>query len=61
MVQKECSCGSGKFAIAIFDARRIFLCYACEDCEEEKLSHYRPEVLTDPNYFAEDLGDDEEE
>ncbi len=34
------------------DARGIELCRVCEKCEDEKLSHYRPDVLTNPNYEA---------
>ena len=33
-----------------YDARGIALCEVCDRCETEKLSMYRPEVLTDPNY-----------
>jgi hypothetical protein len=43
-------CGSGLEAKVQVDARGIFLCYTCRKCEAEKLSHYRPEVLSDPNY-----------
>lgn len=28
-----------------YDGRGIFLCYVCSDCEDAKLSGYRPEVL----------------
>lgn len=28
------------------DAQGIPLCRVCSDCEEEKLSHYRPEILS---------------
>jgi hypothetical protein len=45
-----CSCGSDKERFAIHDARGIFVVYACEDCEEEKKSHYRPEIFEDGNY-----------
>lgn len=48
---RECPCGSGQWPDAHHDARGIFLTYACEKCECEKLSGYRPEVLTDPNYY----------
>jgi hypothetical protein len=47
---KPCHCGSGLERRAKFDARGIFLTYVCDKCEKEKLKHYRPEVLTDPNY-----------
>jgi hypothetical protein len=58
--KSPCSCGSGWPKRAMFDARGIFLCYVCVECEKEKRQHYRPEVLTDPNYDADDLGDDAE-
>jgi len=45
-----CDCGSGKVSEWQYDARGIELCRACEDCKDEKLSHYRKEVLTNPNY-----------
>lgn len=49
---KLCPCGSGEIREEHFDARGIFLCFACSKCEAEKLSGYRPEVLSDPNYAA---------
>ncbi len=36
------------------DARGIELCRVCSNCEKEKLSHYRPEVLTNPSYEADE-------
>ena len=45
----ECPCGSGEFPEAEYDAQGIFLCYVCSECREEKLSHYRPEILTGYN------------
>ena len=32
------------------DARGIPLCKVCDKCKEAKLSIYRPETLTDPQY-----------
>ena len=29
-----------------YDAQRIPLCRVCDACREEKLSRYRPEILT---------------
>jgi hypothetical protein len=55
----ECHCGSGEYAQARYDARGIFLTYACEACVQEKLSHYRPEVLTDPGYEHDEPLDEE--
>jgi hypothetical protein len=51
---QQCPCGSGTFPDAQHDARRIFLCYTCPKCEAEKLSHYRPDVLADSNYWADE-------
>lgn len=34
------------------DARGIPLTRVCHTCKDEKLSRYRPEVLTNPNYEA---------
>lgn len=45
-----CSCGSGLISDAQYDARGIFLTYACDKCRKRKLSGFRPDVLTDPNY-----------
>lgn len=36
------------------DARGIPLCRVCAKCKKEKLARYRPEVLTDPNYYADE-------
>jgi hypothetical protein len=57
---KPCHCGSGLKRHARFDARGIFITYVCEQCEKEKLSHYRPEVLTNPNYSHDEPIDDED-
>jgi hypothetical protein len=56
---QRCPCGSRIWPDAHHDARGIFLCYACEKCEREKLSRYRPEVLTDPDYWHSEPIDDE--
>lgn len=29
-----------------YDARGIYLCKVCDNCVKEKLSRYRPEILT---------------
>lgn len=36
------------------DARGIELARVCEKCEAEVLSTHRPEVLSDPNYDADE-------
>lgn len=42
----ECPCGSGQFPEAEYDAQGIFLCYVCDECREEKLGGFRPEILS---------------
>ena len=36
------------------DARGIPLCRVCAKCKRRKLAGYRPEVLTDSNYWADE-------
>jgi len=49
-----CSCGSGLESEWQFDARGIELCRTCDKCHDEKLAGFRPDVLTDPNYWADE-------
>jgi hypothetical protein len=51
---RPCPCGSGLSSRWANDARGIPLCRTCPKCEEEKLARYRPEVLTDSNYAADE-------
>jgi hypothetical protein len=55
---KPCPCGSGKDRHELVDARGIFCCFYCDKCEAEKRARYRPDVLTDPNYWADEPIDD---
>lgn len=50
----KCYCGSGLRAPERLDARGIFLNYSCDKCWPEKKKQYRPEVLDDPNYYADE-------
>lgn len=36
------------------DARGIPLARVCDKCRQRKLAGYRPEVLTDSNYYADE-------
>lgn len=56
---RPCPCGSGKDSYWNHDARGIHLCRTCDDCHDTKMATYRPEVLTNPRYEADDLGEDE--
>ena len=54
MALSKCPCGSGEFPWIAYDARGIPIGYVCEKCEKRKLSGYRTEVLTNPNYDADE-------
>jgi hypothetical protein len=56
---KPCSCGSGKRRSPQYDARSIFLTYTCDDCHDRKMAGYRPDVLTDPNYWTDEPIEDD--
>lgn len=49
-----CPCGSGKESWWENDARGIPLARVCVKCKREKLSRYRPDVLSNPNYAADE-------
>jgi hypothetical protein len=51
---KPCPCGSGKNSWWENDARGIPLARVCVDCKKKKLSVYRPEVLTNSQYEADE-------
>ena len=42
----SCDCGSGKESYPEYDAQGLYLCRVCDDCKKEKLSKYRPCILT---------------
>jgi hypothetical protein len=56
---KQCRCGSGQIRYAEYDARGIFLDYVCDQCREAKLKKYRPDVLTDSNYWHDEPIDED--
>jgi hypothetical protein len=47
-----CPCGSGLSSMWQYDARGIELCRTCEKCHQKKMAGYRPDVLTDPDYWT---------
>jgi hypothetical protein len=59
MANNTCRCGSGLPAFWENDARGIPLCKACDKCRREKLSKYRPDVLTDGDYWHDEPIDEE--
>ena len=56
---RKCFCGSELDRREEYDARGIFLCFTCAECRDSKLSRYRPDVLTDPNYWADEQIEDD--
>lgn len=42
---QECTCGSGEYRYPLYDGHGIFLTYACDQCEEEKLKEFRPDIM----------------
>lgn len=53
-----CDCGSGKEGFALYDARGIYCCRVCDDCEQRKRAKYRPEIFEDPNYWTDEPVDE---
>lgn len=51
---RPCPCGSGKPSTWELDARGIPLARVCRVCRKRVLAKFRPEVLTDHNYEADE-------
>lgn len=60
MAERLCDCGSGLPSHWQYDARGIELCRTCPKCHQRKLAKYRPEVLTNPNYEADEPIEEDE-
>lgn len=54
LVLHPCGCGSGLESEWEYDARGIELCRCCDRCKEVKLAGFRPDVLDNPNYEADE-------
>ena len=50
-----CSCGSGEPSEWAYDAQGIELARVCSSCRREKLSRYRPEILS--GYTQDDVNE----
>jgi len=35
---------------ALYDARMIFCCFVCQECEARRRAEFRAEIFSDPNY-----------
>lgn len=51
---RPCPCGSGQPSRWQHDARGIELARTCEACHARKMAQFRPDVLADPNYWADE-------
>lgn len=49
MPPRLCPCGSGEDSERQYDAQGIYLCRTCHKCHKEKMSRFRPEILTGYN------------
>ena len=56
---KKCTCGSELERYEVTDARGIFVAFVCAECEDRKLSGYRPEIFTNPNYWHDEPLEDD--
>jgi hypothetical protein len=59
MPSNLCACGSEKPRYDLTDARGIFCCYVCDDCEESRKARYRPEIFEDDDYYADESIDND--
>ena len=57
---KPCNCGSGLPRYTLEDARGIFCSYVCKECEDDVKAKYRPEVLKNADYEADEEIDPED-
>jgi len=55
-----CPCGSQHYSSWQYDARGIALCRTCDKCHNDKMKRYRPDVLTDSNYWADEIIESED-
>ena len=56
---RPCPCGSGLPSTWQHDARGIPLRRTCDACHVEKMRTYRPDVLSDANYWTDEPVDAE--
>lgn len=45
----NCTCGSGKDSVLLYDSRGVPLVRICLECRDEQLSLYQEEVLSNPD------------
>lgn len=52
--ERLCNCGSGRPSYELFDARGIGCGRVCDSCVDKRKATYRPEIFTNPNYWADE-------
>ena len=57
--QQTCNCGSGLEKKPVYDARGIFVTYACNKCKTQKLKGYRKDIFTNPQYETDEPIDED--
>lgn len=57
---RPCQCGSGLPSTWRYDARGIPLRRTCAKCHVQAMRGYRPEVLTNPRYWADEAIEEDE-
>lgn len=58
--KEKCDCGSGLPSFPLYDARGIFVSYICAGCEKSVKAKYRPEIFTNPTYWADEPIEEDE-
>ena len=53
-IRHSCECGKLGEAEERYDARGIYLMRCCDKCWREKRKGYRPDVLSDPGFWADE-------
>lgn len=45
-MMKSCPCGSGEPRHELKDGYGIFMTFACDKCEHQKVEEFRPDIFT---------------
>lgn len=57
---KLCPCDSGKPREELIDARGIFCCFICSECEQDKRGRYRADIFEDDQYETDEPVEDDQ-
>jgi hypothetical protein len=56
---RPCPCGSEEPRREMVDARGIFCTFVCDQCEDEKRSHFRADIFEDADYWHDEPIDED--